>query len=113
MFYENPKGVAVHDGFPNAATDTAIQSLDLNKLLVKNSVSTYFMRVHNFNWRDYGILLGDLLIIDRARAAGKNDLVIWWEGENFTLSPKHKVPLDQPVWGTLAGVVRELKGTPK
>lgn len=111
MYYENPQGVAVHDGFPNAATDTAIQSLDLNKLLIKNSVSTYFFRVSNFDWRSYGILSGDLLVIDRARVAGKNDLVIWWEGENFRLTPKHKAPLDQPVWGTLVGVVREIGNT--
>ncbi len=108
MYYENPKGVAVHDGFPNAATDTAIQTLDLNKLLIKNSVSTYFFRVQNFDWRSYGILCGDMLIIDRARPAGKNDLVIWWEGESFRLSPKHKVMPNHPVWGTLAGVVREV-----
>jgi hypothetical protein len=107
MYYENPKGVAVHDGFPNAATDTAIQTLDLNKLLIKNSVSTYFFRNQNYDWRSYGILPGDLLVVDRARAAGKNDLVIWWEGESFKLSPKHKAPLDHAVWGTLSGVVRE------
>lgn len=110
MYYENPKGVAVHDGFPNAATDTAIQTLDLNKLLIKNSVSTYFFRAHSYDWRAYGILRDDLLVIDRARPANKNDLVVWWQGESFKLSPKHKVALDHPVWGTLVGVVREIKG---
>lgn len=110
MYYENPKGVAVHDGFPNPATDAAIQPLDLNKLLIKNSVSTYFMRVSSYDWRGYGILRGDLLVIDRAQPAGKNDLVIWWEGESFKLSPKHCVTLDHVVWGTLVGVVREVRG---
>ena len=108
MYYENPKGVSVHDGFPNAATDTALQTLDLNKLLIKNSVSTYFFRNQSYDWRAYGILPGDLLVIDRAQPAGKNNLVIWWEGESFKLSPKHKVSLDSSVWGTLVGVVRQL-----
>ncbi|MDZ7786233.1 MAG: hypothetical protein U5L95_03875 [Candidatus Saccharibacteria bacterium] len=112
MYFQQPKGVAVHDGFPNAATDTAIQTLDLNKLLIKNSVSTYFFRAHNNDWREYGILRGDILVIDRARPAGKNDLVIWWEEESFRLSLKHRVAMDRAVWGTLTGVVRQL-GTPK
>jgi hypothetical protein len=110
MYYENPKGVAVHDGFPNAATDTAIQALDINKLLIKNSVSTYFFRNQSYEWLVYGILSGDLLVIDRAQPASKNDLVIWWEGENFKLSPHHKVAVNHSAWGTLVGVVRKVGG---
>ncbi len=107
MYYENPQGVAVHDGFPNAATDTAIQTLDLNKLLIKNSVSTYFFRAGSDDWASHNILASDLLIIDRAHPAGKNMLVVWWNEESFGLSTRSRVPAGRQVWGTLVGVVRQ------
>ena len=109
MYYENPKGVAVHDGFPNAATDASLQNLDLNALLIKNAISTYFMRMHSDDARDHGIARGDILIIDRALKPQANDLVIWWEAESFVVSPKHKVPLDHQVWGVVTTTIRPLK----
>lgn len=110
MYYENPKGVAVHEGFPNAGTDVSIQTLDLNKLLIKNTVSTYFMRMHGNSAHTYGIARGDILVIDRALSPQPNDLVIWWQGEEFKVSPQHRVPLDHAVWGVVSATVRQLRG---
>ena len=51
MYYEQAQGVSVHDGFPNPATDAALQSLNLNQLLIKNGASTYFMRLASNDWQ--------------------------------------------------------------
>ncbi len=66
MYYDNPDGVSVHDGFPNPATDATIQPIDLNKLLIKNSAATYMMRVTGDHWQRLGIFNSDIVIVDRA-----------------------------------------------
>lgn len=105
MYYENPDGVSVHDGFPNPATDAALQGLDLNKLLIKNGVSTYFMRIAGSDWQASGIFAGDIAVIDRAVAPRRNDLVIWCEGDEFRLSPRHQLPIGKQMWGVVTAVV--------
>lgn len=110
--YQTPDGVSVHTGFPNAATDQSLQGLDLNSLLVRHSVSTYFMRAAGNDARAYGIQDGDILLIDRALKIRPTDLVIWWQGENFTVTPPQKVPADTPVWGVVSAIIRQLRKSP-
>jgi hypothetical protein len=109
MNYENPDGVSVHDGFPNPATDSSLQLLDLNQLLIRHRISTYFMRIAGSDWRELGVFSGDIAIIDRALKPKNNDLVIWWEGESFRLSPKHAVPLDTPTWGVVTSTIHQFR----
>ncbi len=103
-------GVAEHAGFPNPATDSSLQSLDLNKLLVHHRVSTYFMRVEGNGYRKYHILDGDVLLIDRALIPQSNDLAVWWRDDCFSVSPHHSIPQDCAVWGVVSSVIRQLKG---
>lgn len=105
MYYENPSGVSVHDGFPNPATDAALQGIDLNKLLVKNGVSTYFMRLTGDEWQRLGIFDGDVAVIDRAVAARKADLVVWCEGSDFMISPRHALPIGKEMWGVVTATI--------
>lgn len=109
MYYENPQGVSVHDGFPNAATDSSLQSLDLNQLLIRHSLSTFFMRLAGSEWQDMGIFAGDILIIDRALKPQANDLVIWWQGESFTLTPCHAAPPQTPIWGVVTAAIHQFR----
>lgn len=105
MYYENPDGVSVHDGFPNPATDTSLQGLDLNKLLIKNGVSTYFMRISGDEWQRVGIFDGDVAVIDRAVAPRQNDLVIWHQGGDFIISPRHTLPIGTELWGVVTATI--------
>lgn len=109
MYYSKPDGVSVHDGFPNPATDSSLQLLDLNSLLIKHRISTYFMRIAGDDRREQGIFDGDIVIIDRALKPKRNDLVVWWEGETFRLSPKHAVPLDTPTWGVVTSTIHQFR----
>ncbi|HTE21621.1 MAG TPA: S24 family peptidase [Candidatus Limnocylindria bacterium] len=109
MYYENPQGVSVHGGFPNPATDASLQGIDLNKLLVQNSVSTYLMRIAGNEWQALGIFAGDIIIVDRALGAHKTDLVIWVQGSDLAISTRHTVPKDAQVWGVVTSVIHQYR----
>lgn len=109
MDYKTPDGVSIHDGFPNAAADMSLQLLDLNKLLIRHRISTYFMRISDSDWQEQGIFKGDLVIVNRALKPRLNDLVIWWEAERFIISPKHSVPVDTPTWGVVTATIHQFR----
>ena len=102
-------GVSEHAGFPNPATDRSLQSLDLNKLLIRHSASTYLMRIVGGGWRDLGIFSEDIVIIDRALDAQKNDLVIWWQGEHFVISHTGQVPDNSETWGVVTATIHRFR----
>jgi hypothetical protein len=107
--FDAVEGISVHEGFPNPATDTSLQALDINKLLVRHQVSTYYMRIDGSDWQEQGIFCGDLAIIDRALKPRHNDLVVWWEGESFNISPRHQVPLDVSIWGIVIHTIHSFR----
>ena len=109
MYYSNPHGVSVHDGFPNPATDSSLQILDLNTLLIRHRLSTYFMRLDGSEWQELGIFAGDILIIDRALKPRANDLVVWWKSESFTFSHSHVVPEGIPMWGVVTATIHRFR----
>ena len=103
------QGVSEHAGFPNPATDRAIQTLDLNRLLIQHSASTYLMRIQGMSWRAIGIQDGDIVVVDRALDFGKNDLVVWWQGDSFTISYANQVPEDTQTWGVVTATIHRFK----
>lgn len=103
-------GVSVHSGFPNPATDTSLQSLDLNRLLVANSASTFMMRIKGNEWTNEGIFAGDIALVDRALAARKNDLVIWWHDDEFAISRLNRTPGNSVIWGVVTAVIHQYRG---
>ncbi len=110
MYYENPGGVSVHDGFPNPATDSSLQTLDLNQLLIQNSASTYFMRIAGNDWARQGIFADDIAIVDRAMGPKPNDPVVWVWGSELCISPRHKLPRGAEVWGVVTAVIHQYRG---
>ena len=66
----------VEAGFPSPAEDYLDRRLDLHEHLVRNRASTFFLRAHGDSMTGAGIHDGDLLIVDRAEAAGHNKIVI-------------------------------------
>jgi len=53
-------------GFPSPATDYVEDDIDLNSHLIKNTPSTFLIRVQGKSMDDTGIHNGDLLIVDRS-----------------------------------------------
>lgn len=105
----NHQGVSVHAGFPNPAIDTSLEGLDLNQLLIHNSVSTYLMRVSGDEWQDIGIFAGDIALVDRAVFIQPTDLIIWHDGNEFALSIKSQTPQQAMVWGVVTTIIHQYK----
>lgn len=109
MYHQRPDGVTIHKGFPNPAADQSLQTLDLNQLLIHNSASTFFMRIDGNTWREQGIFHGDLVIIDRAMSPKRNDLVVWYDSDQFMMSTQNKVTTGTPTWGLITTVVHQYR----
>ena len=53
-------------GFPSPATDYVEDDIDLNDHLIKNTPSTFLIRVQGKSMNNVGIQNGDLLVVDRS-----------------------------------------------
>jgi len=108
---ESLSGVSVHTGFPNPATDMSLRSLDLNRLLVSHSASTYFFRVEGSQWEGSGVFDGDVAIIDRALDPRSADIVIWWDegGEQFAISAYKRLPASATLWGVITATIHQFR----
>jgi DNA polymerase V len=60
--YDNP----VSAGFPSPAADHVEARLTTDEYLIKNPVSTFFVKVKGDSMIDAGITAGDVLIVDRS-----------------------------------------------
>lgn len=109
----NGDGVSIHTGFPNPAIDQLSQSpkltLDLNRLLIRNTVSTFLFRIQGHTWADQGIYDGDIAIIDRAMAPRANDLVISLESDDFRLGRLPECLPDQEPWGIVTTIIHQFQ----
>lgn len=107
MNYENPQGVSIHDGFPNPATDISLQILDLNQLLIRHPVSTYFMRVVGNNGEKHGVFEGDFIIVDRAINPKPWHPVIYWQDDSMMVCRFARMPRHAEVWGVATSIIHQ------
>ena len=63
-------------GFPSPADDYIENNLSLSELLIKNHLSTFFMKTSGDSMIDVGINDGDILVVDRSIEAKNRDIVI-------------------------------------
>ena len=76
---------SISAGFPSPADDYLDIGIDLNEELIKNPISTFFLRVKGHSMTNAGIRDGDLLIIDRSINAKPGDIVVAITDGSFTL----------------------------
>ncbi len=72
-------------GFPSPADDYLEERLDLNKLLIKHPAATFFARVEGDSMVDTGIYNDDILIIDKAKEAEHESVIVAWLNGEFTV----------------------------
>jgi len=72
-------------GFPSPAEDYIELGIDLNKYLIKNPISTFFLRVSGNSMNNAGIYNNDLLIIDRSINPHPGHIVVALLDGEFTL----------------------------
>jgi len=94
--------IKINKGFPNASLDADKTPLDLNKLLIKSSISTYLFTVDTDRWEELGIFRGDIAIIDKASIPKKSGLVAISSNEGFNLEKFNSQP---EIWGTITAII--------
>lgn len=99
--------VRINKGFPNASLDADSTPLDLNKLLIRSSVSTYLFNVEATQWEDIGIYKNDIAIIDRALSPKKGDLVAVIADDQFSLE---KFASQAEPWGVVTATIHLRRG---
>ena len=72
-------------GFPSPAEDYIELGIDLNKYLIRNPISTFFLRVSGNSMNNAGIYNNDLLIIDRSINPNPGHIVVALLDGEFTL----------------------------
>lgn len=82
-------GSNVLAGFPSPADDYLEQPLDLNKYLIRNPSSTFFVRVAGESMKDAGINDGDLLIVDKSVEVYDGCIAVSVIDGEFTLKRVH------------------------
>ena len=63
-------------GFPSPAENYIEERLDLNKHLIKNSESTFFIRVSGNSMINAGIRNNDILVVDKGIFPANNAIVV-------------------------------------
>lgn len=122
-------GGDVKAGFPSPADDFLDSPLDLNRELVHNPASTFFVRVSGDSMAGDGIGDGDLLVVDRSVAPYDGCIAVCYVDGEFTVkrvrlekgcawlmpsNPKYQ-PIrvdaanDFQIWGIVRHVIKTFK----
>lgn len=75
----------VRAGFPNPAEDARGTALDLNELVVRHPVATYYLRVEGDSMSGAGIAPGDIVVVDKSLEPKSGDIVVAAVDGDFTL----------------------------
>lgn len=86
----------VKAGFPNPAEDASGLPLDLNELVVRHPVSTYYLRVDGESMSGAGIANGDIVVVDKSLHPKTGDIIVAAVDGDFTL--KHLKIDGQKAW---------------
>ncbi|MCA9383348.1 translesion error-prone DNA polymerase V autoproteolytic subunit [Candidatus Dojkabacteria bacterium] len=112
-------------GFPSPADDFIDKKLDLNQLIIKHPVATFFVHAAGNSMIKAGINDGDLLVVDRSIKPDNEDIIIAvvdgemtvkrlrQVGEAIYLVPENpdykaikiSADTDFQVWGTVTYVI--------
>jgi len=76
---------SISAGFPSPAEDYIELDIDLNTQLIKNPISSFFLRVSGNSMNNTGIYNNDLLIVDRSINPKSGDVVVAILDGEFTL----------------------------
>ncbi len=94
---------------PFFSYSTFKSDLSLDKLLIKNPLTTFFWRLESDDFHDLGLYAKDILVVDKSAKARKSDLIIVIrEGEFCLIKTKGGRSKDE-IWGVVVGVVKCLR----
>ena len=79
----------VRAGFPSPAEDLPCEQLDLNQRLIRNPLSSYFMRVSGDSMIDAGIFDGSFVVVDRSVEPEHGHIVVAYVDNDLTIKYLH------------------------
>ncbi len=91
-------GNTIHAGFPSPATDYMMDSIDLNRVLIRRPETTFFARVKGDSMQDARIFDGDLAIIDKSIEAHNGSYVVAFIDGEFTIKEFRRDPNSESGW---------------
>ncbi|WP_299823360.1 translesion error-prone DNA polymerase V autoproteolytic subunit [uncultured Pontibacter sp.] len=83
-------GNRVPCGFPSPAADYIEETINLNKHLIRNPSSTYFIKASGESMREASIRDTDLLIIDKSIKVKHGYPIVCWYNGGFTIKTYRK-----------------------
>lgn len=121
-------GQGISAGFPSPADDFLDNSIDLNKVVIKNPNATFYGRVSGDSMIDAGLSDGDLLVIDKSLEPSDGKIAVCFIDGEFTVkrikmgvdccylmpANKHYKPMRVTeenafvVWGIVTTVIKKL-----
>lgn len=96
-------------GFSSPATHYAEPRIDLNEALVKNPNSTFFIRVVDASYSEFGISEKDVLIIDKSIVPKPNQLTcVITDGEFDVKRINFENKEEIQIWGTITHIIKSV-----
>ncbi|MGB3590126.1 MAG: S24 family peptidase [Nonlabens sp.] len=94
-------------GFSSPATHYNEPRIDLNKELVPNTESTFFIRITDDSFKNQGVCRNDVLIVDRSLTPKNNQLaVIIREGLLQVVRFNYATTVECDLWGVITYVIK-------
>ncbi|MCS6786639.1 MAG: LexA family transcriptional regulator [Thiobacillaceae bacterium] len=127
-FFERTLADSVRAGLPQAADDSARDTLTLDEYLIEHPSRTVLVRVKGDSMVEAGIHPGDIAVVERTHSARPGDLVVAIVDEEFTLKrlardrdgyllmpanpayPPIRPKGSLELFGVVVGIVRKYKG---
>jgi len=124
-FFSIPLLGSIKAGIPDTPYQDFVESVVLDKYLVKNLSQAYALRVSGDSMIEAGIFESDLVVIEKGRPAKNGDIVVAYIDNQFTLkylkkqnqtvylqaaNPKYKdiYPKDElTIFGVVVSVIRQ------
>ena len=114
-------------GFPSPADDCLEERLSLDKYIIKNPSSTFFLKVEGLSMKGAGIYPDDILVVDRSLEPQPGDVIVAVlegeftvkrfvkEGGHYYLKPENTeytpillhADLDFMAWGVVTHVIHK------
>lgn len=103
-------------GFPSPARDFEEKSLDLNKLLISNPSSTFFLRAEAIYGEINALRDKDILVVDRSLDPSEGDLLVISENGELRIMAMDQDPNSFPLeqleycWGVVTWIIHSSRG---
>ena len=94
-------------GFSSPATHYSEPRIDLNSELLNNPSSSFFIRISDDGFSDFGIDQNDVLIIDRALSPLPHQLALVIESGEFNIK-RIGIESSEPIelWGVITYIIK-------